>query len=125
VLVAHELPSLLLIFAGILYFMAIELYAGITTIENDQKMGWQTSAVYVGRRGALSISIILTTICGLIFASYDLLYFIIVIPFLGILAVSFVVKSPVFFERLYAHSFLVHSVWGFVVTFYISVFTQR
>ena len=114
-------PDLLLLVAGAFFFAATELYGKIIEAKDDSLKNKRTSAIILGKEKSLLVSIVLTVLCGIIFASYEMFYFSFVVPFLFILIFSLYAKDRDELLKVHAKTFIVHSLTIFLVVSYFFI----
>lgn len=121
VFITNEWPPAWLMLAGVLYLTAAELHHRILVVKNDYAKNIKTSATTLGEEGSFLMSIVLVILCGIIFAFYNVYYFLFVIPFLIILLRSLFTENPDDLHQLYSRAFLVHSITGFLAVSYFFI----
>ncbi len=114
-------PNPLLLVAGAFFFAATELYGKIIEAKDDSLKNKRTSAIILGKEKSLLISIALTVLCGVIFALYEMFYFLFVVPFLFILIFSLYAKDRDELLKIHAKTLIVHSLTVFLVVSYFFI----
>lgn len=121
VFVTDEWPNALLFLAGTFFFAATELYGKVVEAEDDLKKNKKTSAIVLGDKKSLIFSIVLALLCGFILASFEIFYFLFILPFLVILTTSFFAKNRDSLLKIHAKTLIIHSVTGFLATSYFFI----
>ena len=114
-------PDPLLLVAGAFFFAATELYGKIIEAKDDSLKNKRTSAIILGEKKSLLVSIALIVLCGIIFASYEAFYFLFVAPFLLILIFSLYTKDRDGLLKMHAKTPIVHSLTGFLAISYFFI----
>jgi len=121
IFITNKWPDSLLLVAGAFFFVATELYGKIIEAEDDFLKNKRTSAIILGKEKSLFVSIVLTVLCGIIFASYETFYFFFVVPFLFILIFSLYAKDRDELLKIHAKTLIIHSVTGFLAVSYFFI----
>lgn len=118
IFITDKWPDPLLLVAGAFFFVATELYGKIIEAKDDSLKNKRTSAIILGKEKSLLVGIILTVLCGIIFASYEAFYFLFVVPFLFILIFSLYAKDRDELLKIHAKTLIVHSLTVFLAVSY-------
>src|SRR3989344_3808991 len=121
IFITNKWPDPLLLVAGAFFFVATELYGKIIEAEDDFLKNKKTSVIILGKEKSLFVSIVLTVLCGIIFASYETFYFLFVVPFLFILIFSLYAKDRDELLKIHAKTLIIHSVTGFLAVSYFFI----
>ncbi len=122
VFITDTWPNAWLMLAGVLYCVAIEAYARVIEVGGEHFKDKKTSAAVFGKEKSLLASTALAVLCGIIFASYDVFYFLFVVPFLIVLILSLHTKDRNGLLKIHTKTFLVHSLTGFLAASYFFIF---
>ncbi|MEK9186699.1 MAG: UbiA family prenyltransferase [Patescibacteria group bacterium] len=118
VAVTGKWPDILLIIASILYCVALEAHSRTIEVHSEHLKDKNTSMTVLGKEKLLFTSIILIVLCGAILASYNILYFLMVIPFLAIFILSLLAKNREEMLKIYNKIFFIHTFLAFFVISY-------
>ncbi len=121
IFITDKWPDPWLLLAGAFFFVATELYGKIIEAKDDSLKNKRTSAIILGKEKSLLVSIALTVLCGIIFASYETPYFLFVVPFLFILIFSLYAKDRDELLKIHAKTLTVHSLTVFLVVSYFFI----
>lgn len=124
VFITDKWPSAPLLLAGFLFFASTELYGKVVESEDDFKKNKKTSAIVLGDKKSLILSVFLAVLCGTILASYEVFNFLFIVPFLVILTKSFFAKDRNSLLKIHSKTLIVHSVTGFLATSYFFIISS-